>query len=96
MKGQGPLTYYPYPYPQVPLPITLKGYSYPCYCLMQTLAIALALAALASPNEDFHFMFAQCFGHNIEEELDGRIASILVEIRKDGIFHLQNMPSPVP
>lgn len=62
----------------------------------QTLAIALALDDLGPPDEDLNYMFLECFGHDIGEELDDKIPSTLVEIGKDGIAHLQNTPSPVP
>ncbi|KIK09093.1 hypothetical protein K443DRAFT_127562 [Laccaria amethystina LaAM-08-1] len=67
-----------------------------CAHSTQTLAIALAVDAVAPPDEDLVYMFTQCFGHSVEEELNGKITSTSVAVGKDGIAHLQTTPSPIP
>lgn len=41
-------------------------------------------------------MFFECFGHDAEDELNGKITSTLVEVGEDGLAHVTNTPSLVP
>ncbi|EDR10591.1 uncharacterized protein LACBIDRAFT_325353 [Laccaria bicolor S238N-H82] len=50
-----------------------------CTHSTETLAIALALDALNPRDADLEYMFHFCFGHRVEEELDGKVPSTLVD-----------------
>ena len=66
-----------------------------CAHSSQTLTIALSVDALGPPDEDLQYIFLEIFGHDIEEELNGKIPSTLVEVGK-GVAHFKKTPSPVP